>query len=272
MASHHKRGPQRGAYSSGLHLLHGAGAAKPASKPVHKPAPRPAVEVWSQAQWEAALPPVLAQLTLPVAGVGAEQVQKLAAYMVMLAHWNSTFNLTALRDPQDMLTHHLTDCLAVLAPLARHLDTVRAGRAADAGPIKLLDVGSGGGLPGVVLAICCPDVQVSCVDTVGKKAAFIRQVAAELRLPNLRGEHARVEQLKGRYDLITSRAFASLVDFVSLTRAILAERAEWMAMKGKHPDEELAQLPADIDVFHVEQLQVPGLDAQRCLIWIKPRV
>ncbi|MBI3380565.1 MAG: 16S rRNA (guanine(527)-N(7))-methyltransferase RsmG [Aquabacterium sp.] len=271
MASHHKRGPQRGAYSSGLHLLHGAGAAKPASKPVHKPAPRPAVEVWSQAQWEAALPPVLAQLTLPVAGVGAEQVQKLAAYMVMLAHWNSTFNLTALRDPQDMLTHHLTDCLAVLAPLARHLDTVRAGRAADAGPIKLLDVGSGGGLPGVVLAICCPDVQVSCVDTVGKKAAFIRQVAAELRLPNLRGEHARVEQLKGRYDLITSRAFASLVDFVSLTRAILAEGAEWMAMKGKHPDEELAQLPADIDVFHVEQLQVPGLDADRCLVWMRPQ-
>lgn len=280
MASHHKRGPQRGASSSGLHLLReaasskppaqsgGKPANKPASKPVHKPAAQPAV-VWSQAQWEAALPPALAQLALPL---DADQVQKLAAYMVMLAHWNSTFNLTALRDAPDMLTHHLTDCLAVLAPLSRHLDAVRAGRAAAAGPIKLLDVGSGGGLPGVVLAICCPDVQVSCVDTVGKKAAFIRQVAAELRLPNLRGEHARVEQLKGQYDLITSRAFASLVDFVSLTRAILAEGAVWMAMKGKHPEEELAVLPADIQVFHVEQLQVPGLDADRCLVWMQPTV
>lgn len=271
MASHHKRGPQRGAYSSGLHLLHEA--AKSANKTGHrsasKPASRPAVAAWSQAQWEAALPPVLAQLTLPVAGVGAEQVEKLATYMVMLAHWNSTFNLTALRDPQDMLSHHLTDCLSVLAPLSHHLDELRAGRAADAGPIKLLDVGSGGGLPGVVLAICCPDVQVSCVDTVGKKAAFIRQVAAELRLPNLRGEHARVEQLQGQYDLITSRAFASLVDFVSLTRAILADGAVWMAMKGKQPDEELAVLPADVDVFHVEQLQVPGLDADRCLVWMR---
>jgi 16S rRNA (guanine527-N7)-methyltransferase len=201
--------------------------------------------------------------------VAAEQQQKLAAYMVMLAHWNATFNLTALRDPQDMLTHHLTDCLAVLGPLGRHLDQVRAGKAPDAGAIRLLDVGSGGGLPGVVLAICCPGVQVTCVDTVGKKAAFIKQVAAELRLPNLRGEHARVEQLKGSFDLITSRAFASLLDFVSLTRAILAEGAVWMAMKGKHPEDELAQLPTDVDVFHVEQLQVPGLDAERCLIWMR---
>lgn len=298
MSSHHKRGPQRGAFSSGLHLLSEAGkpakasaksgvkpgtqagtkaggdksshnpAAKLAQRSAHKPAPRPAVVSWSVAQWEAALPPVLAELAL---ALSAEQVQKLAAYMAMLAHWNSTFNLTALRDAQDMLTHHLTDCLVVLKPLASHLAQVRAGRAAQAGPIKLLDVGSGGGLPGVVLAICCPDIQVSCVDTVGKKVAFIRQVAAELRLPNLRGEHARVEQLQGRYDLITSRAFASLLDFVSLTRGSLAEGAVWMAMKGKHPQEELAALPSEIDVFHVEQLQVPGLDAERCLVWLRPR-
>lgn len=280
MSSHRKRGSQRGASSSGLYLLREAlngkpggakagakPASKPASHPVHKAPAKPAV-VWSQAQWEAALQPVLAGLALPV---DAEQVQKLAAYMVMLAHWNSTFNLTALRDAPDMLTHHLTDCLTVLVPLNRHLDAVRAGRAAEAGPIRLLDVGSGGGLPGVVLAICCPDVQVSCVDTVGKKAAFIRQVAAELRLPNLRGEHARVEQLKGQYELITSRAFASLLDFVSLTRAILAKGGVWMAMKGKQPDDELAVLPADVDVFHVEQLQVPGLDADRCLVWMRPR-
>ena len=219
-------------------------------------------------EWQAALPEALAAAGVVVSDA---QQSQLAQYMVLLAHWNSTFNLTALRDPQDMLTHHLTDCLTVLAPLGRHLDQVRAGRAAEAGAIRLLDVGSGGGLPGVVLAICCPDVQVSCVDTVGKKAAFIKQVAAELRLPNLRGEHARVEQLKGAFDLITSRAFASLLDFVSLTRAILADGAVWMAMKGKHPEDELAQLPVDVEVFHVEQLQVPGLDAERCLVWMRPK-
>lgn len=220
------------------------------------------------------MPPVLGQMDLVL---DAAQQSKLAAYMVMLAHWNSTFNLTALRDPQDMLTHHLSDCLAVLKPLGRHLAQARPVLEMDSGadkqaPLHLLDVGSGGGLPGVVLAICCPHVQVSCVDTVGKKAAFIRQVAAELRLPNLRGEHARVEQLKGCYDVITSRAFASLLDFVTLTQGIMAEGAVWMAMKGKQPDGELAQLPASIDVFHVEQIQVPGLDADRCLVWMRPTV
>lgn len=224
-------------------------------------------QAWPEAQWLAALPPVLSSLQLTLSD---DQQTKLAAYMVLLAHWNSTFNLTALRDPQDMLSHHLTDCLAVLAPLTRHLTERQATRTEASGPLKLLDVGSGGGLPGVVLAICCPAVHVSCVDTVGKKAAFIRQVAAELKLPNLKAEHARVEQLKGRYDLITSRAFASLLDFVSLTRELLADGAVWMAMKGKQPDEELAVLPSSINVFHVEQLDVPGLDAQRCLVWMRP--
>jgi 16S rRNA (guanine527-N7)-methyltransferase len=251
-------GPQKG----------GAGrAAAPrisAPKPVAKAGP-----AWSDAQWLAALPPVLSSLHLSLSD---EQQCKLAAYMVLLAHWNSTFNLTALRDPQDMLSHHLTDCLAVLAPLAQQLAQRSAATAAEGAslPTKLLDVGSGGGLPGVVLAICCPTVQVTCVDTVGKKAAFIRQVAAELKLPNLKAEHARVEQLKGRYDLITSRAFASLLDFVTLTKELLAEGAVWMAMKGKQPDEELAVLPSGVNVFHVEQLNVPGLDAQRCLVWMRP--
>jgi 16S rRNA (guanine527-N7)-methyltransferase len=224
------------------------------------------VSPWTEAQWVAALPGVLAPLGLTL---GEGPCQQLAAYMVLLSHWNSTFNLTALRDPQDMLSHHLADCLTVLAPLRRHLDA-EAGRTGSAA-MRILDVGSGGGLPGVVLAICCPEVQVTCVDTVGKKAAFIRQVAAELRLPNLRSEHARVEQLKASYDLITSRAFASLLDFVSLTRALLTPGGVWMAMKGKHPQEELAVLPSDIEVFHVEQLSVPGLDAERCLIWMRPR-
>ena len=107
------------------------------------------------------------------------------------------------------------------------------------------------------------------MDTVGKKAAFIRQVAAELKLPNLRAEHARVEQLKGSFDVITSRAFASLLDFVTLTQALLAKDAVWMAMKGKAPDDEQAALPSSVEVFHVEQLDVPSLDAERCVVWMR---
>lgn len=227
---------------------------------------------WALARWSEALPLALSQLDLCI---DAAQQAQLAAYMVMLSHWNSTYNLTALRDPQDMLSHHLMDCLTVLKPLRQHVADRAAGLSATsqaAQSLRLLDVGSGGGLPGVVLAICCPEVQVTCVDTVGKKAAFIRQVAAELRLPNLRAEHARVEQLNARYDVITSRAFASLLDFVTLTQSLLAgDGAVWMAMKGKQPDDELAALPADISVFHVEQLSVPGLDAQRCLVWMRQR-
>lgn len=219
---------------------------------------------WDAQRWAQALPPVVASLGL---AFDEQALSRLAAYMAMLSHWNSTYNLTALRDPQDMLTHHLGDCLAVLGPLARHL-AQRPPRP-DGSPWRVLDVGSGGGLPGVVLAICLPQVQVTCVDTVGKKAAFIRQVAAELKLPQLRAEHARVEQLHGRHDVITSRAFASLADFVGLTREVMADGGVWMAMKGKQPDDELQALPSDIDVFHVEQLSVPGLDAQRCLVWMR---
>ena len=244
------------------------------------PPARPALPTaWSAGQWtdaiEALIPGLAAQLPPGLAGDTAVHA-RLAAYMGLLAHWNTTFNLTALRDPQDMLSHHLADCLVVLQPLHAMLrqqwgDAPCGGAqgAAPSPPLRLLDVGSGGGLPGVILAICFPWLQVSCVDTVGKKAAFIRQVAAELQLPNLRGEHARVEQLPGRYDVITSRAFASLADFVRLSRNQLTPGGVWMAMKGKQPDDERAALPADVDVFHVEQLQVPGLEAERCLVWMK---
>ena len=191
------------------------------------------------------------------------QLRQLQAYLALLQRWNKTYNLTALRDPVQMFSHHLADCLAALPPLQRAL----AGREG----LRLLDVGSGGGLPGVLIAVLCPALQVSCVDTVGKKAAFIRQASAELGLSNLRAEHARVEQLPGRYDVITSRAFATLADFVALTRERLAPEGFWMAMKGKRPDEEIAALPADVDVFHVEPLSVPGLDAERCLVWMRPR-
>ncbi|OYU82374.1 MAG: 16S rRNA (guanine(527)-N(7))-methyltransferase RsmG [Burkholderiales bacterium PBB5] len=200
-----------------------------------------------------------------------QHLDRLMAYLGLLQRWNKVYNLTALRDPDEMLSHHLVDCLAVL-PALRALAARGSANVASV-PLRILDVGSGGGLPGVVLAAIQPDWQVACVDTVAKKATFIRQVAAELRLPNLQGLHARVENLApeaGRYDVITSRAFASLPDFTALTRHLLAEQGVWMAMKGKLPAEEQAALPAEVQVFHVEQLQVPGLDAQRCLVWMRP--
>ena len=135
--------------------------------------------------------------------------------------------------------------------------------------MSLLDVGSGGGLPGVVIAICCPFVRVTCVDTVSKKAAFIQQVAASLKLPNLQGVHARVESLSGPFDVICSRAFASLPDFVNWSLGALAQGGVWMAMKGKTPEDEMAALPFSAEVFHVEQLKVPGLEADRCVVWMK---
>jgi 16S rRNA (guanine527-N7)-methyltransferase len=188
----------------------------------------------------------------------------LLRFLDLLQRWNSTYNLTAVRDPVQMLTHHLADCLAIVPALRRHRSEVGAQR--------LLDVGSGGGLPGVVLAVLDDDLSVTCVDTVGKKAAFVRQVAAELRLHNLHAAHARVEQLVAPpFDVVTSRAFASLADFTSLTRRHLAPAAVWMAMKGKRPDDEITALPVDVDVFHVEPVVVPGLDAERCLVWMRPR-
>ncbi|CAN5390547.1 16S rRNA (guanine(527)-N(7))-methyltransferase RsmG [soil metagenome] len=194
------------------------------------------------------------------------QTDDLADFLSLLQKWNATYNLTAVRDPAQMLVQHLADCLAVITPLRRRLAEL-----GDASPRRLLDVGSGGGLPGAVVAIMQPGLDVTCVDTVGKKAAFTRQVAGELTLRNLHAEHARVEQLAGRpFDVITSRAFASLPDFVNLTRKLLAPDGVWLAMKGKHPEAEIAGLPADVTVFHVEQLEVPGLKAERCLIWMRP--
>ena len=196
------------------------------------------------------------------------QLDQLLAYLALIGKWNKVYNLTSVRDPQAMLTQHLVDSLSLLPPLRRHRNPQNNGAA-----IRLLDVGSGGGLPGVVIAICEPNIAVTCVDAVAKKASFITQVAAELGLKNLRGEHSRVEQLKAApFDVITSRAFASLLDFTTLTRQHLKPDAIWLAMKGQHPADELAALPTDLDVFHVEQLVVPGLDAQRCLIWIRPKL
>ena len=206
----------------------------------------------------------LADLSLALSDT---QVSHLLDYLELIQKWTKVYNLTSVRDPAEMLTHHLLDSLAVIAPLRRQLSGMNAGV-----PVlkaKLLDVGSGAGLPGIVIAICCPEVAVDCVDTVAKKAAFIRQVAATLRLPNLRGLHARVESLTDKYDIVSSRAFASLLDFTNWSQAALAEQSVWMAMKAKHPAEEITALPATVNVFHVEQLTVPGLDAERCILWLR---
>ena len=191
------------------------------------------------------------------------QVRQLLDYQSLIGKWNKVYNLTAVRDPAEMLTHHLLDSLAAVAPLQRHVQ----GRGLAAA--SLLDVGSGAGLPGVVLAICCPNLAVTCVDTVGKKAAFIKQAALALGLGNLTGLHARVETITQPFDVICSRAFAALADFTSWSQAALAPGGVWMALKGKHPAEELALLPPGLAAFHVEPLTVPGLDAERCIIWLQ---
>jgi 16S rRNA (guanine527-N7)-methyltransferase len=195
-----------------------------------------------------------------------QQVGQLLDYLDLIAKWTKVYNLTAVRDPAEMMTHHLLDSLTAIAPLRRHLQ--QAGLVQRA---TLLDVGSGAGLPGVVIAVCCPAVAVTCVDTVAKKAAFIKQAALALKLPNLTGLHARVETINRPFDVICSRAFASLADFTQWSAGALAPQGVWMAMKGKHPTDEIAALPATVDVFHVEQLQVPGLDAERCLLWLRPK-
>jgi 16S rRNA (guanine527-N7)-methyltransferase len=223
------------------------------------------------------------------------QIDSLLAYLDLISKWTRVYNLTAVRDPAEMVTHHLLDCLAAMAPLAAHFEQVRrlvglsdsvseaplhpaptpSLKAETGEHLRLLDVGSGAGLPGVVIAICFPDVSVTCVDTVAKKAAFIKQVALTLKLPNLTGLHARVEALTAPtcqpFDVICSRAFASLADFTHWSVGALSPSGVWMAMKGKHPADEIAALPGTVEVFHVEQLKVPELDAERCIVWMRKR-
>ena len=216
---------------------------------------------------EAGLRQGLVELGLELDGI---QVQRLLDYVDLIQKWTKVYNLTAVRDPAEMLTHHLLDSLAAIAPLDKQLQCRGAATGSSSNaPTRLLDVGSGAGLPGIVIAICRPDITVHCVDTVAKKAAFIQQVAVSLKLPNLRGLHARVESLTESYDVVSSRAFASLADFTSWSIGALAVQGVWMAMKGKHPADEIAALPAGVEVFHVEQLVVPGLDAERCMVWMR---
>lgn len=210
-------------------------------------------------------PALLAGLQALQLDLSEQQVEQLLAYQGLIAKWTRVYNLTAVRDPAEMMTHHLLDSLAAVSALQRYLHSAGLEQAS-----HLLDVGSGAGLPGVVIAICCPTVAVTCVDTVAKKAAFIKQAALALKLPNLTGLHSRVEAIIQPFDVICSRAFASLADFTQWSGTALAPQGVWMAMKGKHPANELAALPPKVAMFHVEQLKVPGLQAERCVVWLRP--
>jgi 16S rRNA (guanine527-N7)-methyltransferase len=190
-----------------------------------------------------------------------KQQQKLLAYLALMAKWNRTYNLTALRDPAQMMTHHLLDSLAAVHAFA--------------GASNVLDVGAGGGLPGIVLAIWAaeayPAMRVSMIDTVHKKTAFLTQAKAELQLSNVTVYTARVEQLQVEqlFDVITSRAFAELNDFINWSHHLLQSGGRYIAMKGVLPQDEIARLPAGWQVSQTVPLTVPGLDAERHLIYIE---
>ena len=188
------------------------------------------------------------------------QFEKLLDYLALLHKWNAVYNLTSVRDPRQMVTQHLLDAMAAL-PTFR-------------GANHVLDVGSGGGLPGVVLAIWAqeaePAMQLSMIDTVHKKTAFLTQVKAELHLKNATIHTGRVEklQIKQDFDVITSRAFAELADFISWSGHLLAEGGRMIALKGQAPVEEIARMPSGWQVQQLVPLTVPGMDAQRHLVII----
>ena len=185
--------------------------------------------------------------------VSAEMQQKLLQYLSLLNKWNKVYNLTAVRDPLEMVTLHLLDSMSVLP-------YIRAK--------NLLDVGSGGGLPGIVLAICLPQLKVTTIDTVQKKAIFMRQVKGELGLHNLEVVHARVEnfQPRDKFEMIISRAFSEVTLFIKLTQHLIAEKGQWLAMKGQVLEHEFADLK--LKPSKIIPLTVAGLDAERHLVII----
>ncbi|TAN07839.1 MAG: 16S rRNA (guanine(527)-N(7))-methyltransferase RsmG [Rhodanobacteraceae bacterium] len=189
-------------------------------------------------------------------------IDRLLRYADLLIKWNQTYNLTAIRSPDDIITHHVLDSLAVAAPLRKLTSAIHNPR--------LLDVGSGAGLPGVMLAIACPKFRVTCIDAVQKKTNFLQHVIGALALANLSARHERIEEVTDPFDVIAARAFASLAQFTAQSRGALAANGIWCAMKGKYPNDEIAALGTSVQVFHVEQLNVPGLNAERCLICMRP--
>jgi len=196
--------------------------------------------------------------------INSRQEQALQAYIGQLQRWNRTYNLTALRQPEQMLVQHIFDSLSIVRPLQ---EILYKNTAYDT---KIMDIGSGAGLPGVVLAIMMPDCRVQCVDAVEKKMAFVRQMSGVLELDRLQAIHARVEQLEpANANIVVSRAFASLEDFVRLGGKHVAPDGWLLAMKGQEPEQEIAAMKqTDWRVSRIEPLHVPELDAQRCLVWM----
>lgn len=256
--------PQQRGVRASAPIRSSKGDAAPSGAPGQAQGVRRAVPVRDRAADAHLLADACAELELELDDT---QQRKLLDYCALLRKWNGVYNLTAVRDPAAMLIQHLFDCIAIIPPLRQPLDHLADGAV-------VLDVGSGGGLPGVVLAICCPGVEVHCVDTVGKKAAFVTQVRGELGLANLHSRHSRVEVLQAPRDLppatlIVSRAFSSLAQFVGLTAHLRAPHGVWAAMKGQWPGEEVAELPATVKSGAVYTLRVPRLDAQRHLLLIE---
>lgn len=194
--------------------------------------------------------------------LSADQQSSLLEYLALMVKWNAVYNLTAIRDPRAMLVQHLLDALTIVPVLTRQTQ----GKT-----FRLLDVGSGGGLPGIPVAITMPQAQVTLIDPVQKKTAFLTQVKAALKLENLQIITGKVEEMdeSATFDVITSRAFSSLAEFVQLAQARLAPQGFFAAMKGVLPEQEMMQLPAQFHIESVLRLQVPGLDAERCLVLIK---
>jgi 16S rRNA (guanine527-N7)-methyltransferase len=186
-----------------------------------------------------------------------QQHEQLLDYLALLFKWNAVYNLTSVRDPMQMMTHHLLDSLAAVSSFG--------------GAQNVLDVGAGGGLPGVVLAIARPDMKVSMIDTVHKKTAFLTQVKAELELANVTVHTKKVQELEvaAKFDVITSRAFADLSDFVNWSGHLLAEGGQFIALKGTAPPEEQERLPKEWKVTQLKPIQVPGLQAERHLVFIQ---
>lgn len=198
----------------------------------------------------------VAALGLDIAG-GAQA--KLLEYVALLERWNRTHNLTSIREPERMVTHHLLDSLATLPHLPQNP------------ALRLVDVGSGAGLPGVPLAIARPGWQVTVLDSNRKKATFLRQVAAELKLANVAVTATRVEDYAPEvlFDVVITRAFAEIVPFVAASRHLARPGGRWAAMKGRYPQHELGHLPADLRVASLSVLHVPGLDGERHLVIVK---
>lgn len=195
------------------------------------------------------------------------QIDALSQFSLLLLRWNRVHNLTAIGAGESFLTHHLLDALSLVAPLR----AVLAERGEPVETARVLDVGAGGGLPGIPLAIVCPALSVTLVDAVQKKVAFLTQAGLELGLRNLTARHARVEAMSGQYDVITSRAFAALGDFVRWTAHLRAPGGCWLAMKARIDDAELAALPPDVAITAITPLSVPGLNEERHLIRIEQK-